>query len=579
MMYRFLSCLLLALLVSCGGGGGSSGTSPFGGGSSGGGTTTNPEEPVVIASNLVLSLSDVVVNNTASTEVTATVTASNASGQALAGIPVSFSVNNNAVVSFTSTTTGVNGQIEAKVRLGGDLSNRVVTVTATSGSVSRSASFQVRGAELTATAPATADVSTPVSVRFLLIDANRNGMPNQTVSITGTGLSPAQGVTSAVGDYTYQFTAPATAGSVTIAATAGGATASSVILVGGGSIDPVTPGSVVSASVLANPTVVSVNAPGSTQNQVQIRAQFVGALNAPIQNVRVRFDLDGDANNIGGTFASGTQPVYSNANGIAATAYYPGTRASPTNGLTVRACWNYSDFAIGTCPNAVRTTLTVASDALSVTLGTDNTVGVGPSGLTYTKRFVALVVDSAGRAKPDVQVSYSLDLEAYKKGQYVLGAAWGRSLSATAGNTRVCANEDVNRNGTLEGAGSTGEDSNSNGQLDPRKADVTITHIGSQITDANGAVVLQIEYPKSLSTWVDYLVTAAASGISGTEARYSLSGELPAPATEFTTTTVAPSFYRSPYGTEESPYVTKTLNGTTIQYHSGVDALFCSNPR
>ena len=101
---------------------------------------------------------------------------------------------------------------------------------------------------------------------------------------------------------------------------------------------------------------------GSTSNRSELRALFLGAGNAPVPNVRVRFDLAGDVNNIGGSLTSGTNVVYSDANGVATTAYVPGSRSSPTDGLTVRACWAASDFAAGTCPNADAQHLTVISE-------------------------------------------------------------------------------------------------------------------------------------------------------------------------------------------------------------------------
>ena len=64
----------------------------------------------------------------------------------------------------------------------------------------------------------------------------------------------------------------------------------------------------------------------------------------------MRFDLNGDANSIGGTLAAGSNIVYSDAQGVAITNYSPGERSSPTNGLTVRACWDYADFSQGSCP-------------------------------------------------------------------------------------------------------------------------------------------------------------------------------------------------------------------------------------
>ena len=148
----------------------------------------------------------------------------------------------------------------------------------------------------------------------------------------------------------------------------------------------------------------------------------------PVKNVRVRFDLNGDANSIGGTLAAGSNIVYPTP-GVAITNYSPGERSSPTNGLTVRACWDYADFSQGSCPNQVLATLTVVADPLSITIGTDNTASEGADKLTYTKKYILLVVDSAGQPKSDVQLTPSLDLDRFAKGFYTWNAVdqvWSR---------------------------------------------------------------------------------------------------------------------------------------------------------
>jgi len=98
------------------------------------------------------------------------------------------------------------------------------------------------------------------------------------------------------------------------------------------------------------------------------------------------------------------------------------------------------------------------------------------------------------------------------------------------------------------------EDLNWNGDLDPRKSDVAIKMVGSSKTDANGLAILQIEYGRNLASWVDFVITVTASGVSGTEARaryigyaYGL-GNLPYPATAVTVKTTSPAFVVSPYG-------------------------------
>jgi len=183
---------------------------------------------------------------------------------------------------------------------------------------------------------------------------------------------------------------------------------------------------------------------------------------------------------------------------------------------------DYNDFAVGTCPNATTKTLTVTSEALAVSIGFDATIADGSGGLTFVKKFVVTVADAAGQAKADILITPSLDLVDYIKGMYTGPGAW--ALTPTSG--QMCANEDINRNGVLE----TTEDFNNNGQLDPRKSDVLISVVGSNRTNSSGIVVLQIEYPKSVATWVDYKILVTASGVSGTEGRASVTKRLTADA-------------------------------------------------
>jgi hypothetical protein len=88
--------------------------------------------------------------------------------------------------------------------------------------------------------------------------------------------------------------------------------------------------------------------------------------NVPVKNVRVRFDLAGDANSIGGSFSTGSNTLFSDANGVVSTAYLPGSRSSPTDGVTVRACYGKtdSDPALLNCTSNAIVKLTVVSEPL-----------------------------------------------------------------------------------------------------------------------------------------------------------------------------------------------------------------------
>jgi len=556
---------LAVLLVACGGDSDCTSPPAFEGGPVGeciddgdGGGGVDPGAPT--AADLSLALSGTSLSNNGTNKITATITAVDSNRNALPLIPVTVSVNNDAVATVSSPATDDLGVVTAEVGIGADRANRTITVTARSGSLTRTASFQVVGASLAATPlPAVIAPGAVGQVDFRLVDANTNPMSGQAIVINGVSAVETTATTDTNGNYTYAYTAPSTTGNLDIRATAGGVTTTQTVLVqssGSGTIPPAAI-AVQSASLAASPSVVAVNS-DSTTNRSELRALFIGAGNAPVKNVRVRFDLAGDANGIGGSLTSGTNLVYSDANGVATSAYVPGSRFSPTDGLTVRACWSANDFAVGACPNAATATLTVIADPLSVSIGTNSLIKVGPTGLDYIKEYLVQVNDSSGLAKAGVQISPSIDLLQYFKGFWALegigtNRRWVQFVQAE------CGNEDLNRNGVLEVYGNGAvEDANGTGRLEPRKADVNISFVDSSTTNADGQVVLKITYPQSFGSWLEFNILVAASGVAGTEGRTSFQGVLPVLATDVNDVTKEPPFRLGPYGVQGSPTVLTT---------------------
>ena len=527
---------------------------------------------VPTAADLSLVLSGSSLTNGGTSTLVATATAVDVNRNAVGGIPVTIKVDSSAVANVSGPTTNVTGVVTANVGIGADRSNRVVTVTASSGTLTRSASFRVIGADLTASFTPLVDTNSANNrIEYKLVDTNAIAMAGQTISVTAPGLPSQSGSTDLNGKYVYTFTAPNGAGPVIITASGAGDSESSTISVqtpGGGSIAPAS-SAPQSASVAPSPSVVSINSLGSNTNQAELRALFLGADNAPIARVRVRFDLDGNATSSDGVTAPLSGFAYSDATGVARGSFTPGQRSSPTNGVTIRACYDIVDFPLGTCPNVARATLTVASEALSVNIRTNELIKSGAANLTYIKEFVVMVVDAAGQAKPDVLITPSIDLTGYQKGFWIFDVAsnrwvryvtladsehytWSGTGWVNSGATGrgVCPNEDFNRNAVLE----TGEDLNGNKELDPRKADVAVKMVGSPKTDTNGLAILQIEYGRNLASWVDFVITVTASGVAGTEVRAKYIGldtglgNLPYPADAVTSRDIAPAFSRSPYG-------------------------------
>ena len=496
--------------------------------------------------DLILTTSSSTIADSGSGAVVVTVKAIDANRNTVAGVPVLLTVDAGAVITGAAATTDSTGTVTATVTTGSDLSNRLITVSAISGSVVRTATIQVNGATISSSlVPAVIAQNTAGKILYRVVDIAGNAMVNQSVQITATGLTPssASATTGANGDYTFNYTSPASDGSYAVTAVIAGKSDTQKLLVQSAGVVPNAIGPINAASLSANPSVVAVNLSGSQANRSEIRTLFLGANNLPIQNVRATFDLNGDANSIGGSFTTGTTTLYSDANGVATTSYVPASRSSPTNGVTVRVCYGLTDSDLVGCPTSRLVTLTVTAEPLGVSIGTNELIIVNT--LTYVKQFVITVSDSSGAAMPDVNLVASVDLPNYRKGFYaVSGGKWVKQGALPTGDFAVCVNEDVNRNGVLE----AGEDTNHDGQLWPRKPDVIVSLLQSK-TGSDGTAILQILYAKDHGSWVDALITVAASGVSGSEGRATyLSAPVPVDAAAINNVASDPAFKLSPYG-------------------------------
>jgi hypothetical protein len=501
-------------------------------------TPTPPPPPS--ASDLIVTVDKSSIADTGAETATVTVTAVDSSRNIVAGAPVTIVPDRNGVITASGTTTATGtGQLTGVLGIGADRSDRTIDVVVTSGSITKTVKVDVTGAQLQAT-PSSAAPGAAATVQFLLADKAGVPIVNEPIAVTLNGGSPASGVTDANGVYPYAYTAPSSPTAV-ISASAGGVTTATTVTLSSSSTSPAS-GTVTSASLAANPATVNVNAAGSTTNQVALRGLFLGTGNAPISNVRVRFDLNGDPNQIGGTLTSGSNPVYTDGNGVALTSYIPGTRGSGNQQMTIRACWSETDFAAGTCPNATTANITVAQNGVSVSIFHSNKIEVDDVKLTYTQPFTVQVVDSVGQPIQGVLVTGSVDLPRFYRGYWTGGGPWTQIVVDT------CDNEDINRNGVLETyAGAIKEDQNNSGKLEPYTADVAITpkSAGSNTTDVFGLAYFNMQYGQNLAGWDDYSLTFSGL-VSGTEGKATTTGTLGALASAITSTDVPP-FALSPY--------------------------------
>jgi hypothetical protein len=513
LMRLLVGVLLAAVLAACGGGGGSAGSTGSGSGT-GTPTSPSPTSPATAAvTSLIYTLSKVQLNNSGADSAVLTITALDANNNPVKDAAVSVSVD-SGVYTPASNTTNTAGQASGSITIGGNKANRTITATMTVGGQTATASVVVIGAAMSLSpVPGTPAPGQAVRVDIKLTDSTGAGVGFADVQLSGT-----LGMTGTV------KTDATAAGTYSINASALGIQATrdvQVVAAGAGGIpDAVGPISAASLSIV--PTTIKPNTAGSTTNKAALKARFLNDSNQAIQNVRVRFVIDGPGLGSDEKISSGTGTVFSDINGEAIADYIAGTRSSPTDGVTIRACYGTTDAAIASpCTpatvNSVAKTMTVASQPLAITLGDNNKLERGSFDLTYIKKFDVAVADAAGNAVANASVSASVDLIAYGKGTYVEPVPPATEPAPPF----WCANEDTNRNGSLDTMPLPAEDKNGNGKIEPRKADIILSYLGSNTTGTNGRMTIQIEYPMNVATWLGYTVTVTTNvaGSEGTDSK------------------------------------------------------------
>ncbi|MCB1914966.1 MAG: Ig-like domain-containing protein [Rhodocyclaceae bacterium] len=200
-----------------------------------------------------------------------------------------------------------------------------------------------------------------------------------------------------------------------------------------------------------------------------------------------------------------------------------------------------------------QTSLTVAGNAVNIVIGTDNLINLIEP-VSYRKRFVALVGDTAGNPVQNQAVTVSINFTAYRKGRYVLvdggEPPWQQAVSAT------CGPEEPNNNGIVDDA-EIG-DVDGDGVFEPNGSAVIRPPEGASdgstvtvVTDEAGATEFWVDYPRNFASWARIRVIATAV-VAGNNSVASSEFYLPALAEEVADELVAPSFEVSPYGTSDS---------------------------
>ena len=519
------------------------------GGGTGGGTST----PITAAS-IEMSTSRSSIAARAGEAVDVTVTALDSSRRAVADVPVTMSAD-SGVLTSASGTTDASGKLVAKFELGQDRSNRTVTIKATAGELSSSATIQVTGTTLTLTSNASS-VSGPSATAKLsarLIDAASEPISGAAIVFStdqGT-LSATTAATDASGTATVEISGITT--EANIVAESGSTVGSVTIRASGqGQVTLLPEGVVIRDFIVqANPAVTGPNQPGNTGNFSSIDVRVFGALgvteNVQVGNAAVRSRIATSPPYGGLDVDTSINPALSNSTGLATNRFVPGGATSGTDAIVICASVDGLavpatpglDFAGNPCQaNEKPVRLTVAQQALFVKISTDNQIEKTDGGLTYTKKFTVNVTDAAGRGVPGVVVTPRLLPVYYYKGYYTLGEEqWSK-----AANLR-CDNEDSNFNGILDS-----QDNNENGDAfvwPGQAAAVSVANNG--VTDGTGFVILSLKYGQRFGTWATYQIEARAS-VGGTEGVAQFEYGLDVATPDVKNKEATPGFQTSPYG-------------------------------
>jgi uncharacterized MnhB-related membrane protein len=536
-------------------------------GCSAGGKGSDTTTTTTTASSLSVSVDKSSISSTGSATATITVTALDANNNVVSSAPVSIKPD-SGVLTPSATTTSSAGVVTGALTIGSDHSNRTINVIVTSGSIKKALTVTVTGGSLSATV-GSATAGSTATIQYALVDAGSLAIANASITVGLSGQANVVGTTDANGKYTFSYAMPSVSTAVT--ATAAGVTTTSTVTPANGTTAIANAGTVTSPSLAANPTTVSTGGP------VELRALFIGTSNAPIQNVRVRFQML-DTNSIGGTLSSdatdGTHNViYSDANGVAGSTYTAGTRGGV---ITPTVCWSATDFVSATdCPHQVTaSSVTVVAGGVSVAVLTNSILGVDNTKNIYSLSFVVQVVDASNQPISGSTVTGAVDIPRFYRGTYSSGSGtWvagiysDRTLATLLNGTESCDNEDVNRNNVME----SGEDLNDSGALEPFKASVTIapTTTGSDVTDAYGKAYFTLQYGQNYASWEDVALTFTTT-VAGTEGHAPYASGLPVPSSALTTITADPPFKVSPYNVIQDGLAYPWLVGKTAVANPGV---------
>jgi len=229
---------------------------------------TPPPPGMATVLQLLVSSQQMLSSSIATTELTAVVL--DANGQAVAGEAVTFAKGADSTAFFTNIVgvSDANGIASATLNIGGDMTNRVITVTATAGTAAGSNTVTVAGTKIAISGNTSLALNASSTLTIIVKDSLGVAVPGVSLSIASQNgnpivLSPATGVTDATGQVTATLTATnAGTGTDVLTVTGAGATQTQTITINSASFKFTAPAVVAPATtpeiVVNAPTPVSI---------------------------------------------------------------------------------------------------------------------------------------------------------------------------------------------------------------------------------------------------------------------------------------------------------------------------------
>ena len=306
----------------------------------------------------------------------------------------------------------------------------------------------------------------------------------------------------------------------------------------------------------------------NTNGEAKVTATVKDSLDRPIKNAIVEFSLVKDAS--GGRISNAY--VLTDETGLATIRYYAGKVPTAVDAVQIKSDVKAvrvgnTDMLINSPKTAIKT-LTVQNQAASIGVSFSDKVASSDDEVYYIMNGSIYVVNSTGKPVVNQPVSVSVIPDYYRGGEFYAArdasgnaVAWGmrayRDFSKTLGiiPTKIeditCRAEDLNLNNILDG----GEDTNTNGKLDPFNPVAILGGDGSVLTqdgtatlttDATGKLDIKLRYAKDTANWftANVRVTTKVDGTEYVQQRSKF--EFPVLVTDITDFTIRPN-WRSPF--------------------------------